>query len=132
MSEEDPLAQITLTPRRFGAVLAVAAMLLGLVLALVPVRVAPVDPALGPVNCGNTIGGVETPWVLEDLGQPTRETTIAYIAMCEEAISDRGTTVLLLVVPGLIGGLALSVVRWGSARGPASPGSAPPSGPAPA
>ncbi len=109
---EDPLAQITLSPRAFAAALAVAAMVIGLVLALVPVRVAHPDPAnTASVMCGNTIGGAETPWIAEDLGRAEGPLVVSYIGICEEALSTRGTTASLLFFGGLVGGLALGVVR---------------------
>ncbi|OLR89902.1 hypothetical protein [Actinokineospora bangkokensis] len=117
----DPLAAITLTPRRFAGVLVVAALLLGLVLLLVPVHVAGTDPAGGPVTCGNAVGGVETAWVDEDLGRPDKLTLVSYLGTCEEALSDRGTTTMVLLTAGVVGGLALTVVRWGP-RGAASRG----------
>ncbi|GGS15409.1 MULTISPECIES: hypothetical protein [Actinokineospora] len=124
----DPLDQITLSPRRFAAVLASLALLLGLVLAIVPVWVAGPDPGRpGSVNCGNAVGGVETAWIVEDLGHDVRVVTIEYIAICEQAVDGRGTKASLLFLGGLLGIIGLGVVRR-----PASPGSAPPSGPAPA
>ena len=108
----DPLAQITLTPRRFAAVLVAVALLLGLVLALVPVRVANPDPTAGSVTCGNTVGGVETRWITDDLRSTDRPTVVSYIGICEEVVGDRGTTTLVLLTLGVVGGLALTVVRW--------------------
>ena len=90
IDESDPLAKITLSPRGFTALLATVALLLGLILALVPVHVAGSDPAApASVSCGNTIGGVETGSVAAGLGQPDRPTMVAYVDMCERAISDR-------------------------------------------
>src|SRR5262245_66418774 len=64
----DPLASITLRPRTFAAILAVAGLLLGLILALVPVHVAGLNSAdQTSVSCGNTIGGGETPLLSEGL-----------------------------------------------------------------
>ncbi|MGW5054833.1 hypothetical protein [Actinokineospora sp. NPDC004072] len=124
----DPLDQITLTPRRFAGVLALLALLLGLALALVPVRVAGPDPAAArSVTCGNAVGGVETAWIVDDLGHDIRSLTVDYIGICEQAVGSRGTKASLLFAGGLLGIIALGVVRR-----PASPGSAPPSGPAPA
>ncbi|MCG8917450.1 hypothetical protein L6E12_16820 [Actinokineospora sp. PR83] len=108
----DPLAQITLTPRRFAAVLAVAALLLGLTLLLVPVHVANTDPSAGSVNCGNVVGGVETRWVTDDLRSTDRSTVVAYVGICEEAIGDRAAMTFPLLAAGVVGGLALTVVRW--------------------
>lgn len=126
----DPLDQITLTPRRFGAVLAFLGLLLGLVLAMVPVGVAGPDPASGAgVTCGNVVGGVETAWVVEDLGEDYRPTTLAYLGMCERAVDARSIAAWPLLFGGLLAVVALGVVRR---PGSASPGSAPPPGPAPA
>ncbi|SDD29029.1 hypothetical protein [Actinokineospora iranica] len=123
---EDPLAQITLTRRGFAAVLAVVGLLAGLVMALVPVHVAHPDAAQPrSVTCGNAIGGAETPWIVEDLGVADRALTVSYIDMCERAISERATTASLLFFSGLVGGLALGVVRRS-----ASPGSGRHAGPA--
>ena len=120
----DPLDQITLTPRGFAGVLALLGLLLGLVLALVPVGVAGPDPARPTtVTCGNVIGGVETAWIVEDLERDVRPTTISYIGMCEQAVESRTTKALVLFLGGLLGIVALGVVRRPA---PASPGSAPP------
>ncbi|HEV2781709.1 MAG TPA: hypothetical protein VGX25_20180 [Actinophytocola sp.] len=86
----DPLAKITLSPRGFIVVLATVALLVGLILALIPVHVAGPDPAMpASVSCGNTIGGVETGSVAAGLDQPDRETMVSYVDMCERAIGDR-------------------------------------------
>ncbi|CRK61353.1 hypothetical protein [Alloactinosynnema sp. L-07] len=109
---EDPLDRVTLSPARFAATLAVIALLLGLILALIPVRVAsPNAAAPGKVSCGNTIGGVETRSVVEGLGANDRPVTVAYIDMCERAISGRTTVSWLLFFAGLVGGIGLGVVR---------------------
>jgi len=86
----DPLAKVMMTPRTFAAVLAVAALLLGLLLALMPVRVANADPARpGYVTCGNTIGGVETGPLGAELGRPSREVIATYVNTCESAVATR-------------------------------------------
>ena len=69
---------------------------------------------------------METGWIVEDLGFDVQGTTIAYVAICEEAVSARATKAWLLFAGGVLGVIALGVVRR---PGPASPGSAPPSGP---
>ncbi|RLK59639.1 hypothetical protein [Actinokineospora cianjurensis] len=126
MSEQpDPLAQITLTPRAFGAVLAVLALVVGLVLAIVPVGVAH-PSSNGSVSCGNTFGGVESGALAEGLGKPERRELVQYIDMCERAIGNRGDYAVFLFFGGLIAGLALGVVR--RVR-PVSPGSGRPTGP---
>lgn len=86
----DPLAKVMLTPRQFWAVLAVAGLLLGLLLALLPVRVANADPANpGFVSCGNTIGGVETGPLDDQLGQPGQDVLATYVSTCESAVATR-------------------------------------------
>lgn len=108
---EDPLDRITLSPRRFAAVLSVAALLLGLVLALAPVRVANVDVARPKVTCGNTFGGAETRSIVNGLGEDSRPMTVAYIDLCERAISERTNVSWVLLFGGLISGVGLGVVR---------------------
>ncbi len=108
----DPLASITLRPRTFGAVLAVAGMLLGLVLALVPVHVAGLDATQqSSVSCGNTIGGVETPLLGEDLGGVDDTVLATYVGTCQGAISTRLLVSWPLFVAGAIGIIWLGVVR---------------------
>jgi len=86
----DPLAKVMLTPRQFWAVLAVAGLLLGLLLALLPVRVANADPSNpGYVTCGNTIGGVETGPLADELDRPSKAVLATYVNTCESAISTR-------------------------------------------
>lgn len=110
---QDPLEKITITPRRFAAVLAVAAVLVGLVLALVPVHVAGPDP-VNPesVTCGNTLGGVETRLVDGDLPElADRATTVSYIDMCDRAVRLRAFPSWVLFFGGVLGILWLGVVR---------------------
>jgi hypothetical protein len=86
----DPLAKVMLTPRQFWVVLAVAGLLLGLLLALLPVRVANADPANpGHVTCGNTIGGVETGPLAGELDRPGQDVLATYVNTCESAIATR-------------------------------------------
>jgi hypothetical protein len=86
----DPLAKVMITPRQFWVILAVAGMLLGLLLALLPVRVANADPANpGHVSCGNTIGGVETGPLSAALGRPSQDVLATYVSTCESAIGTR-------------------------------------------
>jgi hypothetical protein len=88
--EPDPLAKIMMSPRVFFAVLAVVALLLGLLLALLPVKVANVDAANpGYVSCGNTIGGVETGPLSDELGRPSPVVLATYVGTCESAITTR-------------------------------------------
>ncbi|WP_026425136.1 hypothetical protein [Actinokineospora inagensis] len=109
-AQPDPLAQITLSPRAFAAVLAAIALVTGLVLAIVPVTVAhPANDA--SVACGNTFGGVETTALTEALGTPERQEVVTYIDMCERAIGNRGDYATTLFFGGLIGILILGVVR---------------------
>lgn len=90
IEEPDPLAKITMSPRGFVALLATIALLVGLLLALLPIQVAAPDPAEArSVSCGNTIGGVESDSVAAALDQPDRTTLVSYIDMCERGISNR-------------------------------------------
>lgn len=110
--DPDPLAAITLRPRAFFAVLAAVAFLLGLVLALVPVHVAGPDSAApARVSCGNTIGRVETASIAGGLGEADRETMVAYIDMCERAVSERIDASWPLFFGGLLVIVWLGVVR---------------------
>jgi hypothetical protein len=86
----DPLAKVMITPRQFWAILAIAGILLGLLLALLPVRVANADPARpGYVTCGNTIGGVETGPLGDQLDRPGQEVLATYVGTCESAVATR-------------------------------------------
>ena len=111
----DPLAKVMLTPRQFWAVLAVAGLLLGLLLALLPVRVASADPANpGHVSCGNTIGGVEVGPLGDELGRPSRDVLATYVSTCESAVATR----LAFSWPMFFAG-ALVIVWRGVVRKPA-------------
>ena len=113
----DPLAKIMLTPKRFFAILAVTAMLLGLLLALLPVKVANADQANpGYVSCGNTIGGVETGPLGDELGAPADDVLATYVNTCESAIATR----LAYSWPMFFAG-ALAVVWSGVVRRPTAP-----------
>ncbi|MGB3438901.1 MAG: hypothetical protein WBA97_09140 [Actinophytocola sp.] len=113
----DPLAKIMITPRAFWAVLAVAALLLGLLLALLPVKVANADPAdPGFVSCGNTIGGVETGPLGAQLDQPGEDVIATYVNTCESAIATR----LAYSWPMFFAG-ALAIVWSGVVRRPTAP-----------
>lgn len=115
----DPLAKIMLTPRAFWAILAVAALLLGLLLALLPVRVANADADNpGYVTCGNTIGGVETGPLGAQLDQPGEEVLATYVNTCESAIATR----LAYSWPMFFAG-ALAIVWSGVVRRPTAPAS---------
>jgi len=108
----DPLAKITLTPRRFGAVLAIAGMLLGLVLALVPVHVASLDrDRAASVSCGNTIGGVETPLLADGLGSEDPAVLATYVGTCQDAIGTRLLFAWPMFFAGMVGFAWLGVVR---------------------
>lgn len=88
--EVDPLDKVTLTPRGFASVLAAAALLLGLILALLPVHVAGPDPARpSQISCGNTVGGVETDLIGNGLGQADQQTVVSYVEICEQAVGER-------------------------------------------
>src|SRR5438876_7084289 len=110
--DQDPLAKITLTPRRFAALLATIALLLGLILALIPVHVAGPNPAKPvSVSCGNTIGGVETGSVAANLESPDKLTMATYVGTCERAISDRLVYSWPLFFAGGLTVIWLGVVR---------------------
>jgi hypothetical protein len=86
----DPLAKVMITPRQYWAILAVAGILIGLLLALLPVRVANASPARpGYVTCGNTIGGVETGPLGDQLGRPGQDVLATYVGTCESAVATR-------------------------------------------
>lgn len=113
----DPLASITLSPRAFAAVLAVAGMLLGLVLALVPVHVAGLDTTQQTsVSCGNTLGGVETPLLADGLGSVDDPVLATYVGTCQDAISTRLLFSWPLFIAGAVGIIWLGVVRRDPAR----------------
>jgi hypothetical protein len=113
----DPLAKIMLTPRAFWAVLAVVALLLGLLLALLPVTVANADAdAPGYVTCGNTIGGVETGPLATQLDRPDEDVLATYVGTCESAIATR----LAYSWPLFFAG-ALAIVWSGVVRRPTEP-----------
>jgi hypothetical protein len=113
----DPLARITLAPRTFVAALATIALLVGLALALLPVRVSTPDTASTvKVSCGNTLGGVETPRVAAALDRPSEEVLVSYIAMCDRAIDARATPSWILFFGGMLGWIWLGVVRTKKSR----------------
>src|SRR5690349_16670618 len=87
----DPLAKVTLGPRTFAAVLAIAGLLIGLVLVLVPLRVSTLDTTkTTKLSCGNILGGVETPQVAAALGKPIDQMVLAeYVHMCEDSMNAR-------------------------------------------
>jgi hypothetical protein len=108
----DPLASITLRPRTYAAALAVAGLLLGLILALVPVHVAGLDTGQQQsVSCGNTIGGVETPLLAEGLGDVDDTVLATYIGTCQTAIGTRLWFSWPLFVAGALGIIWLGAVR---------------------
>ncbi len=108
----DPLAKVTLTPRAFVALLAALGLLLGLLMAVLPVHVAAPDPAHpATVSCGNTIGGAEPATIAANLGQPDRPTMVNYIGMCESAISTRTVLSWPLFLAA-----ALTIVYLGTVR----------------
>jgi hypothetical protein len=117
IGEADPLAKVTLTPRGFAAVLAAAALLLGLVLALLPVHVAGPDPAHpNRVSCGNTVGGVETDVIGTGLGSADRQTVVSYVNICEQAMGERVFYSWPLFLAGGLGIIWLGVVRTRAQR----------------
>ena len=110
--EPDPLAKITLTPRGFAALLATIGLLLGLILAIVPIHVAGPDPAKPvSVSCGNTIGGVEPASVAANLDNPDRATMVDYVSMCETAIGDRTFYAWPMFLAGALTIIWMGVVR---------------------
>ena len=112
IGEPDPLDKVTLEPRGFASVLAAAALLLGLVLALLPVHVAGPDPAHpSQISCGNTVGGVETDSIGAGLGPVDRPTTVSYVDMCERALGERVFYSWPLFLAGGLGIIWLGVVR---------------------
>lgn len=109
---EDPLAKITLTPRAFAATLATVAMVVGLVLGLLPVRVSSLDTAATvKVSCGNTLGGVETPRLAASLGNPESPILAEYVAMCDRGIDARTLPAWTLFFGGMTGWIWLGAVR---------------------
>src|SRR5882724_8849796 len=109
----DPLAKVTLAPRTFMAVLFVTALLLGLLLVLIPLRVSTLDTTkTTKVSCGNILGGVETPQLANALGKPTDEIVLAeYVHMCEDSINARTYVAWGLFFTGLLGCVWLAAVR---------------------
>ncbi|MFC0114733.1 hypothetical protein [Kibdelosporangium aridum] len=111
-TDEDPLAKITLPPRVFVASLASIALVVGLVLGLLPVRVSTLDTTTTvKVSCGNTLGGVETPRLAASLGNPERPILAEYVAMCDRGIDDRALPAWTLFFGGMIGWIWLGAVR---------------------
>lgn len=111
--ETDPLAKVTMSPQTFFAGLAVAALLLGLILALIPVHVAGPDvTAPRSITCGNTIGGVETSSLGAGLGDAaTPELVSTYVGSCETAMGFRLVFAWPLFFAGLLAVLWSLVVR---------------------
>jgi hypothetical protein len=113
----DPLDRITLAPRTFVAALATVALLLGLMLALLPVRVSTLDTAATTkVSCGNILGGVETPRLASALNRPAEPVLVEYVAMCSQAIDARATPSWVLFFGGMLGWIWLGAVRSGKSR----------------
>jgi hypothetical protein len=110
--EQDPLDKITLPPRVFVASLASIALVVGLVLGLLPVRVSTLDTAATvKVSCGNTLGGVETPQLAASLGSPERPILAEYVAMCDRGIDARALPAWTLFFGGMVGWIWLGAVR---------------------
>lgn len=110
--QADPLDRITLPPRAFVAALASIALVLGLVLALVPVRVSALDTtATVKVTCGNILGGVETPRLASALGGPAPSILVEYVGMCDRSLDSRATPAWTLFFGGMIGWIWLGAVR---------------------
>jgi hypothetical protein len=112
VADADPLDKVTMTPRGFASVLAAAALLLGLILALLPVHVAGPDPARpAQISCGNTVGGVETDVLGAGLGQADQQTVVSYVDMCERAMGERVFYSWPLFMAGGLGIIWLGTVR---------------------
>ncbi|WP_199441196.1 hypothetical protein [Umezawaea beigongshangensis] len=110
--ETDPLAAVTLRPATFFALAAVTALLIGLVLALVPVHVAGPDVTRSSdVSCGSVIGGVETPRIAGDVPELNRTELLTYVDVCERGVSERETVSSVLFFGGAVAGLWMGVVR---------------------
>jgi disulfide bond formation protein DsbB len=110
--QSDPVEKIMLRPRTFVMLLAGLAMVIGLLLGLVPARVSTPDAANpGKVTCGNTLNGVETAWLVEDLGTPDRETLVSYIEICDQAINNRAAPAWTLFFAGMLVVVFLGAVR---------------------
>ena len=110
--QPDPLDRITLPPRVFVAVLASIALLTGLVLALVPVRVSAMNTTTTTrVSCGNILGGVETPRLASALGNPEPLILVAYVAMCDRSLDARATPAWTLFFGGMVGWIWLGAGR---------------------
>jgi hypothetical protein len=116
--QPDPLAKVTLAPRTFIAFMFVVAMVVGLVLVLIPLRVSTLDTTrTTKVSCGNILGGVETPQLAEALGKPTDELVLAeYVSMCEASINARTYPAWGLFFAGMLGCVWLGAVRPGKSR----------------
>jgi hypothetical protein len=115
--QTDPLARITLPPRVFVAALATIALVLGLILAIAPVRVSTLDTtATVKVSCGNILGGVETPQLAGALGHPAPPILVEYVAMCDRSIDTRATPAWTLFFGGMIGWIWLGAVRRRKSR----------------
>ena len=106
----DPLAQVTLRPRAFLAGVAILAMLIGLLLAILPIGVASADPARTPVvSCGSVLGGVEAARVRDQSAD--QAALLTHLDMCDRSVTVRGTSSAVLFIGGLLGGLWLGIVR---------------------
>jgi hypothetical protein len=108
----DPLAKVMITPQQYWAILAIAGIVLGLLLALLPVHVANADPANpGYVTCGNTIGGVETGPLGDELDRPSQAVLATYVNTCESAVDTRMLYSWPLFFAGALVMVARLVVR---------------------
>ena len=106
----DPLSKITVPPRMFLAGLAILAMFIGLLLAILPVRVASADPArTAAVSCGSVLGGVESGRVRDQSADELA--LVGHLDMCDRSVTVRGSAAAVLFLGGLLGGLWLGVVR---------------------
>jgi hypothetical protein len=111
--QADPLSKVTIPPRAYIAFLFVTALIIGLVLVLIPLRVSTLDTTKTvKVSCGNILGGVETPQLADAIGKPTDELVLAqYVHMCEDSINARTYPAWGLFSTGFLGLVWLAAGR---------------------
>jgi hypothetical protein len=116
--QPDPLAKVTIPARAYVVFLFVTALIIGLVLVLIPLRVSTLDTTKTvKVSCGNILGGVETPQVADALGKPTDELVLAqYVHMCEDSINARTYPAWGLFATGFLGLVWLAAGRRRKSR----------------
>jgi hypothetical protein len=111
--QADPLVNVTIPPRAYIAFLFITALVIGLVLVLIPLRVSTLDTTKTvKVSCGNILGGVETPQLADALGKPVDELVLAqYVHMCEDSLNARTYPAWGLFSTGFLGVLWLVAGR---------------------